>query len=101
MLVAVPRPREIVLSGRMARVEAVQRELARRLCGYAPVHVLTGFARVAKEAAQGAALLADGLAGGAHASLVDALGIREARGTVLDHLHVITPAAARRRLGIA
>jgi len=100
MLVAVPRPREIVLSGRMARVEAVQRALARRLCGYAPVHALTGFARVAKEAAQGAALLADGLAGGAHASLVNALGLREARGTVLDHLHVITPAAARRRLGI-
>jgi len=101
MLVAVPHPTEIVLSGRMARVEAVQRELVRRLCGHAPVHALTGFARVAKEAAQGAALLADGLAGGAHAPLVDALGIREARGTVLDHLHVITPAAARRRLGIA
>jgi predicted butyrate kinase (DUF1464 family) len=100
MRVAVPSPREIVLSGRMARVEAVRCEFVRRLDGHAPVRVLAGFAHVAKEAAQGAALIADGLAGGAHAELVETLGIREARGTVLDHLHVITPAAARRRLGI-
>jgi hypothetical protein len=33
--------------------------------------------------------------------LVDRLGIREAAGTALDHLYVITPAAARARLGIA
>ena len=65
-----------------------------------PVHVLTGFAIVAKQAAQGAALIADGLAGGRSAALVDALGIREASGTVLDHLYVISPAAARARLGI-
>ena len=32
----------------------------------------------AKQAAQGAALLADGLAGGSHAPLVDALAIRRA-----------------------
>jgi predicted butyrate kinase (DUF1464 family) len=62
--------------------------------------VLTGFAAVAKEAAQGAALLADGLAGGRSASLVDGLGIREACGTVLDHLYVIAPVQARARLGI-
>jgi predicted butyrate kinase (DUF1464 family) len=53
------------------------------------------------QAAQGAALIADGLAGGASAALVDALGIHEASGTVLDHLYVITPAAARARLGLA
>ena len=58
-------------------------------------------ASVAKQAAQGAALLADGLAGGKSAALVDAMGIREARGTVLDHLYVISPAQARVRLGIA
>jgi len=62
--------------------------------------VLTGFATVAKHAAQGAALVADGLAGGSSAALVDALGIREASGSVLDHLYVIPPAAARGRLGI-
>jgi len=64
------------------------------------VEVLSGFGAVAKHAAQGAALLADGLAGGSAAPLVGALGIREATGTVLDYLYVISPEAARRRLGI-
>ena len=95
LLVSVRRPREGVLSGRMARVA-----LGRRLSRYAPTRALAGFAHVAKEAAQGAALIADGLAGGEHARLVEVLGIREAHGTVLDHLHVISPDAARRRLGI-
>ena len=64
-----------------ARIASVRDELTRRLAAVAapPVHVLTGFATVAKQAAQGAALVADGLAGGASAALVDALGIREAR----------------------
>ena len=39
-----------------------------------------------KHAAQGAALLADGLAGGQHAGLVAALDLRGASGTALDHL---------------
>ena len=104
MLVSVPAPREVVLSGRMARVARVRDALSERLSRLAPrvpVRALAGFARVAKEAAQGAALIADGLAGGRNAPLVRTLGIREARGTVLDHLHVISPAAARQRLGIA
>lgn len=37
-----------------------------------------------KHAAQGAAVLADGLAGGPHAGLVDALRLRESSGTALD-----------------
>jgi predicted butyrate kinase (DUF1464 family) len=64
------------------------------------VRRLEGFALVAKQGAQGAALLADGLAGGRQEALVQRLRIREARGTVLDHLHVITQATARRRLGL-
>lgn len=103
MAVAVPGVCEVILSGRMAWVAGVRDEMARRLArvlGAVPVHVLRGFTAVAKQAAQGAALLADGLAGGAQAALADALGIRGARGTVLDHLYVITPADARRRLGV-
>jgi predicted butyrate kinase (DUF1464 family) len=55
---------------------------------------------VSKEAAQGAALIADGLAGGRHAVLTDIMGIREASGTVLDHLKIIAPEAALHRLGL-
>jgi predicted butyrate kinase (DUF1464 family) len=104
LAVSVPQARDVVLSGRLALVAGVRDELAGRLARViagASVHVLTGFAEVAKQAAQGAALIADGLAGGRSAALVDALGIRDASGTVLDHLYVIDPAIARARLGIA
>jgi predicted butyrate kinase (DUF1464 family) len=97
--VVVPQPAEIVLSGRLARSPAVFETLKRRLTGVAPVVRLDGFARIAKQAAQGAALIADGLAGGAHRPLVDRLALRDASGSALDWLHVITPDRARAELG--
>ncbi|MBX9628227.1 MAG: DUF1464 family protein [Gemmataceae bacterium] len=48
-----------------------------------------------KEAAQGAAVIADGLCGGPFAPVVDRLRLREATGTVLDHL--VHPRAAEVR----
>jgi predicted butyrate kinase (DUF1464 family) len=71
-----------------------------RLGAIAPAIDLAGFARAAKQGAQGAALLADGLAGGRQAELVRCLAIREARGTCLDYLQVISAEDARRRLGL-
>ena len=91
---------EVILSGRLTSAAAVRDEVTRRLTGRAAVHLLSGFAPTAKHAAQGAALIADGLAGGSSAPIVEALGIREARGTILDHLHVISAATAGSRLGI-
>src|SRR6266480_1190468 len=67
----------------------------------APTRLLEGFAHTAKEGAQGAALIADGLAGGVNRELVERLAIREARGTVLDHLYVVPREQARRRLGLS
>jgi predicted butyrate kinase (DUF1464 family) len=100
LVVSVPRPHEILLSGRAARVASIEGELSERLARYAPVHLLEGSARVAKQAAEGAALIANGLAGGSCTELVAMLGIRDARGSVLDHLYVITPEQARERLGL-
>ena len=113
LAVSMPRVFEVIVSGRVAKLAHARDEIARRLGGIREidrpesistggslVHVLTGFAQVAKHAAQGAALMADGLAGGRSAALVDAMGIREASGTVLYHLYVISAAAARARLGI-
>ncbi|HZW07821.1 MAG TPA: DUF1464 family protein [Phycisphaerales bacterium] len=100
LMVAVPEPDVILLSGRHAEDRAVFERLARALIDAAPVRRLEGFAVRAKQGAQGAAVLADGLAGGEYAPLVDRLRIREARGTVLDHLYVITPEQAARRLGL-
>ncbi|HVE78011.1 MAG TPA: DUF1464 family protein [Gemmatimonadaceae bacterium] len=101
LLVSLPRPREIILSGRLATLAPLAAELARRLSGKAPVHALGGRAALAKAAAEGAAVIADGLAGGEHAALVRALRIAEASGTALDHLYVVPTTAARRRLGLS
>ena len=104
MAVSVLRPHEVVLSGRAAGQARVRAALASRLGvvlpGAAQVE-LVGFAAHASQAAQGAAVVADGLAGGASAALVETLGIAGARGSVLDHLYVISPGAARARLGLA
>jgi predicted butyrate kinase (DUF1464 family) len=96
----LPRPREILLSGRHARDPEVREVLETRLAAIAPVRDLGGFATTAKQGAQGAALIADGLAGGAHRPLVDGLRLREATGTVLDHLKGIDLDRARRRIGL-
>ena len=103
LAVSAPRARDVVLSGRLARVDGVGRLLAARLSatsGQLSVSILEGLGTAAKHAAQGAALLADGLSGGRSADLVDGLGLRQASGTALDHLYLISPAAARARLGI-
>lgn len=101
--VSAPGARTVVLSGRLARAAGVRDALSTRLTrsiADISVEVLKGFAASSKHAAQGAAIVADGLAGGASAAIVDRLGIREARGTVLDHLYVITAQQARARLGL-
>jgi predicted butyrate kinase (DUF1464 family) len=102
--VSAPGARTVVLSGRLAKAAGVRDALSKRLTeaiADVSVEVLKGLAAVSKHAAQGAAIVADGLAGGASAALVERLGIREARGTVLDYLYVISREAVRARLGIA
>lgn len=97
---SAPSANEILVSGRIAEEPGILGRLASELGDVGTVRPLVGFARAAKQGAQGAALLADGLSGGRHAGLVDRLRVREAKGTVLDHLVFISPAAARRQLGI-
>ena len=97
---ALPQPREILLSGRHAADGTIREALDLRLSEIAPVRQLIGFAAVAKQGAQGAALIADGLLGGRSAPIVESLRLRESGGTALDYLQVITPEDARRRLGI-
>lgn len=87
-LTVVPEPREILLSGRLCRTDQMRQKLARQLSRFGPVRQVEGFAEVAKEAAQGATIIADGLAGGEFQELVEVMEIRKASGTVLDHLYV-------------
>ena len=81
---SVPAPREVLVAGRLADAPGLLDSLAERLASIAGVHP----AAAVKSAARGAALLADGLAGGRYAPLVDGLRLREARGGVLDHLRM-------------
>lgn len=67
-------------------VAAAAIEALSRLGGVRPLPALPG--AWVKHAAQGSALLADGLAGGGHAGLVESLGLRDASGSALDHLHI-------------
>jgi predicted butyrate kinase (DUF1464 family) len=87
-LTVLPRPREILISGRLCRTEKNPPGDHAQVIGFwigAPVE---GFAQVAKEAAQGAALIADGVAGGQFQTLTDTMEIRGASGTALDHLYI-------------
>jgi predicted butyrate kinase (DUF1464 family) len=88
LTVSVPTPREILVAGRLAGAPGLLDALAERLAGVAPVSSATGLGPRAKTAARGAAVLADGLAGGCYAPLVERLRLREASGTALDHLRV-------------
>jgi len=98
--VSAPAAREVILSGRLTRVDLVVEALTARLSGGGPVRVLEGFTATGKEAAQGAALIADGLAGGGARALVEALGLRGASGTILDHLYVAGADAIREQFGV-
>jgi predicted butyrate kinase (DUF1464 family) len=89
LTVSTPAPREVLVAGRLA--ERMIDALAARLAHVAPVRC------VAKAAAQGAAVLADGLAGGRYAALVERLGVREASGSALDHLRIHAAAGIRLR----
>lgn len=92
---AVPDPREVLLTGRLAALPQVAEELGARLARVAPVRTVSGLGARAKAASQGAALLADGLAGGRFKDLVETMELRGARGTALDHLRLLGAGAIR------
>ena len=99
-LTASVNPDEILVSGRMSRVEGLFDELKGHLEHWR-VRRLEGFgARNVKMAAQGAALVASGLAGGAYEELIDVMKIREATGTSLDHILLPEIEALKKEYGV-
>jgi predicted butyrate kinase (DUF1464 family) len=88
LTVSVPAPREILVAGRLGQLPGVMASLEQRLAAVAPVRLVAGLATGAKAGAHGAAVLADGLAGGRYAALVERLGVADASGSALDHLRV-------------
>ena len=98
MTASVAAPLEILLAGRHSVDAELGGALAERLTRIAPVLTLTGLGGNAKMGAQGAAVMADGLAGGGYRPVVEAMRLRECGGTVLDHLTVLDPRETLLRL---
>ena len=92
LTVSVPAPREILVAGRLAQAPGVIEALGERLAAVAPVPAVAGVGADAKAAAHGAAVLADGLAGGRYAALVERLGVARR-----ERLRARPPQGARRR----
>lgn len=93
---------QILLSGRLLQYSPnLTRNVIRRLRRLGTVRRLPGLPRAwAKHAAQGAAVIADGLAGGRCEPIVKRLRLREASGTVLDYLTHPRADEVRRAFGV-
>jgi predicted butyrate kinase (DUF1464 family) len=84
------KPREIMLTGRLSRIKTIydriQQELKRRLD--LEVSAPKRYSKKAKDVAQGAAIIANGIQGGEYQPLVKRLKIEDSRGTVLDYINL-------------
>jgi len=89
MNVSVKHPKEILLSGRLSKINSFYQELNTYLKEIASVRRIKGLPNVhiAKEAAQGASIIANGLAGGKFKALIDSMKLLDAKGTVLDYIY--------------
>ncbi|TET18376.1 MAG: DUF1464 domain-containing protein [Dehalococcoidia bacterium] len=88
MMVAVERPRDILLSGRLSGIPEIAETLAAKLSQFGRVRRVRRQASIAKEAAEGAYIIGEGLLGGKYKGIVDCLELRRARGTMFDHIRL-------------
>jgi predicted butyrate kinase (DUF1464 family) len=86
MKVSVPSPREILLSGRLSRIPEIYQALEAKLSQFGRVHRLGRRAAVAKEAAEGAYIIGEGLSGGKYQGIIDSLELKGASGTMYDYV---------------
>ncbi len=93
LLVAVRKPREILLSGRFTRVPGVREGIFTAIEDFlsdlgikARVRSIRRRAREAKEAAEGASILANGIAGGKYRELIEHMEFRRSSGTIFDFI---------------
>lgn len=86
MTAVMEKPREILLTGRLSRIPGIAKALSAKLSRFGKVRQARRQAKVAKEAAEGAYILGEGLLGGRYKGLVDAMQLRKAQGTMYDHV---------------
>lgn len=75
MIVSIHKPKEIILSGRLAAYDFIRIELTRRISKYASVVKVNKLSRIAKEAACGAYIIGEGLLGGKYRRILENMGI--------------------------
>ncbi|WP_297514551.1 DUF1464 family protein, partial [Thermococcus sp.] len=87
-LAVVRNAQEIILSGRLMRMDELRKDVEDTFEELfdLPVVRLRGLEGKAKEAAQGSAIIGDGLAGGQFMELVEHVEIKKSRGSVLDYV---------------
>jgi len=88
MMVSVEKPREIVLSGRLTDIPEIAAALTEKLTRFGPVRKVRRTAGVAKEAAEGAYIIGEGLLGGKYKGIIDSLQLRAASGTMFDYISI-------------
>jgi len=86
MMIAVEKPREILLSGRLSGIPEIAEALTARLSQFGRVRKVMRQASLAKEAAEGGYIIGEGLSGGKYKGIVDSLELRGASGTMFDHI---------------
>jgi predicted butyrate kinase (DUF1464 family) len=86
MMVSVEKPREILLSGRLSRIPQIAEALQEKLARFGEVRLIGRHASVAKEAAEGAYIIGEGLLGGEYKRLVETMELKKAKGTMYDYV---------------
>ncbi|NPA23223.1 MAG: DUF1464 domain-containing protein [Crenarchaeota archaeon] len=93
ILVSVDEPRRVYLSGRFTRVERFRRDLEdglsnmlRRFNINAEISLIKRHGRNVKEAAEGAAVIANGIGGGKYRKLIESLELWKSSGTIFDYI---------------
>jgi predicted butyrate kinase (DUF1464 family) len=89
------KPKEIILSGRFSKIPEFYALLEEKLSTFfseigskIDVVKIEGNAKIAKSAAEGAAIFANGIAHGKFEPIIDVMKLRESKGGIFDHVYL-------------
>jgi predicted butyrate kinase (DUF1464 family) len=95
MLSSVRKPKELLLSGRFTRIDPFVQEVTSVLQDHlselginAGIRTLTRTGGAVKEAAEGAAIIANGIGGGKYENLIETMELRKSSGGVFSHIYM-------------